>query len=116
MLKNLNYKHLYIGLTLYLIIFFYATAPFACGRQVVTLSWSPPTINSDGTIVTDLAGYIIYYWREYDDYAQGFDIGNVTTYQLEVVNERTYYFAVTAYDTSGNESEYSNMAIKYFSD
>ncbi len=117
---NLKYKNLYIVLTVCLIIFLHASNHFACERTVVTLSWAPPTTNSDGTPLTDLAGYIVYYYRAIydhysviDDYAHSIDVGDVRTYQISnLIKGDTYYFAITAYDTSGNESEYSNVVGK----
>jgi len=44
---------------------------------------------------------------------QGLDAGNFTTYTLTGLSSATrYYFAVTAFDTLGNESVYSNEAFK----
>jgi hypothetical protein len=77
-----------------------------------TLSWDPPTTNADGTPLDDLAGYIIYYGTSSGSYSQNIDAGDVTTYIVADLNDGTYYFAVTAYDTSGNESEYSNEVSK----
>jgi hypothetical protein len=75
----------------------------------VTLSWDAPTTNTDGTPLTDIAGYKVYYGTEYGNYTQNIDVGNVTTYKVANLTEGlTYYFAVTAYDTSANESTYSN--------
>ena len=105
MLKKICFKHLYSGLTLGLVILLHATVLFAGN---VTLAWDPPTTNEDGTPLTDLAGFIIYYGTTSGDYSQSIDVGNVTTYQVSNLTEGlTYYFAATAYDTSGNESEYS---------
>ncbi len=73
-----------------------------------TLAWDAPTTNADGTPLTDLAGYKVYYGAQSDTYDQNIDVGNVTTYLFTSLTAgSTYYFAVTAYDTSGNESEYS---------
>jgi len=42
------------------------------------------------------------------------DIGNETSYHIDdLAGGLTYYFAVTAYDKSGNESEYSNEVARY---
>ena len=76
------------------------------------LSWDPPTTNADGTPIEDLAGYNIYYGTSSGSYSQNIDVGDVTTYIVAGLNDGTYYFAVTAYDTSGNESEYSNEVSK----
>jgi len=91
---------------LVLITMLYSTAVFASS---VTLSWNAPTINEDGTPMTDLAGYKIYYGLNSGNYTSNINAGNVTTYQVNSLTEgATYYFAVTAYDYSGNESIYSN--------
>ncbi len=106
MLKNFKYKYFYFGLTICLTFFLY-TAPLFAGDA--TLSWEPPTTNSDGTPLTDLAGFIIYYGTATGVYSNSTNVGNVTTYQVGNLTEGfTYYFAITAYDTSRNESEYSN--------
>jgi hypothetical protein len=79
----------------------------------VTMSWDPPTTNTDGTPLTDLAGYKVYFGITSQNYSHTMDVGNVTVYTVGNLTEGlVYYFAVTAYDTSGNESEYSNEASK----
>ena len=77
-----------------------------------TLSWDAPTTNADGTPLTDLNGYSIYYGTTFNNYSQVIDVGKVTTYTVASLTDGTYYFAVTAYDTSGNESNYSNEVSK----
>jgi hypothetical protein len=80
--------------------------------NTVTLTWAAPTTNADGTPLTDLAGYKIYYGTISGNYTEVIDVGNVITYKVEGRQPGTYYFAVTAYDTSGNESDYSNEVSK----
>ncbi len=80
-----------------------------------TLSWTPPTTNVDSTPLTDLAGFKIYYGTSSGYYTQSIDINNTatTTYQVNNLTDgTTYYFSVTAYDTSNNESGYSNEACR----
>jgi hypothetical protein len=81
---------------------------------VATLSWIPPTTNTDDSSLDDLAGYKIYYGEEIGDYPVEIDIVNpgIVTYIVEGLPRGTYYFVVTAYDLSGNESGYSNIASK----
>ncbi len=79
-----------------------------------TLSWAAPTTNTDGTPLTDLAGYKIYYGTSPGNYTTSIDIGNVTTYTITNLSTGTYYFTVTAYDSSGIESSYSNQVNKTF--
>jgi hypothetical protein len=96
--------------TLFLIFMLHASTLFAGD---VTLSWIPPTLNNDGSPVTDLAGYNVYFGIESRDYSQSIDVGNTTSYQDNTFIEGyTYFFAVTAYDTSGNESEFSHEVNK----
>ena len=40
------------------------------------------------------------------------DVGNVTTYTVSNLAPGTYYFVVTAYDSSNDESSFSNEASK----
>ncbi len=74
------------------------------------LSWSPPTTNVDGTPLTDLGGYKIYCGIAARTYNVIKDVGNVVEYLIlnMVSKDGTYFCAVTAYDTTGNESAYSN--------
>jgi hypothetical protein len=74
----------------------------------VTLSWGAPTTDSDGSDLTDLAGYKVYYGTSYGTYSQSIDIGSYTGAVINDLSSGTWCFAVTAYDTSGNESDYSS--------
>ena len=77
-----------------------------------TLTWDPPTTNADGTPITDLAGYKIYYGSSIGSLTAPIDAGNVTTYTFTGLPTGTYCFAITAYDISKNESDYSNIVSK----
>lgn len=80
-----------------------------------TLSWSPATTNSDGTPLVDLAGYRVYYGTSSGNYTNTVDISDpaaTSTLIAGLASYTTYYFAVTAYDTSGNESSFSNEGVK----
>jgi Fibronectin type III domain len=73
------------------------------------LAWESPTTKADGTPLTDLAGYKLYYGLTSRTYDFLKTVGNQTTYALSDLEPgRTYYFAVTVYDASGNESPFSN--------
>jgi hypothetical protein len=94
-------------------------APFSIEVQQVsngsaTLSWQPPTARTDGTALTDLAGYRIHYGSSPSSYTQRITITNpgITTYVVENLPAGTWYFAATAYDTAGLESDYSNAGSK----
>jgi hypothetical protein len=71
----------------------------------VTLTWDP---NSE----PDLSGYEVYYGTSSGNYQWNMDVGNVTTYNVNSLDTGiTYYFAATAYNTSGYESGYSNEVV-----
>jgi hypothetical protein len=75
----------------------------------VALEWEAPTTRADGTALTDLAGFRVYYGTQSGNYSSSVDIGDATSVLIEdLAVETTYFFAVTTYDSSGNESEPSN--------
>lgn len=76
------------------------------------LSWTAPTTNTDGTTLTDLAGFKVYYGTSSGNYGAPVDIGNQTSYTVAGLGSGTYYFSVTAYNSSGNESTISNEGSK----
>jgi outer membrane lipoprotein-sorting protein len=107
-MKKSHILCLYILFTI--IVSLNASAAFS---GFATLSWDAPTTNADGTPLTDLAGYRIYYGTSSGNYSQNINVGNVTTYTVDNLTEgATYYFTATAYDAAGNESEYSNEDSK----
>ena len=79
----------------------------------VTLSWTAPVANQDGSPLTDLSSYTIYYGPEAGNYTESIDIDNAvtTTYVVENLVPDTYYFAVTASNTAGIESGYSSEVV-----
>jgi len=78
-----------------------ALFPARLAASALTLAWDPNTEN-------DLAGYNIYYGTGSSDYNFVIDVGNVTDYTVtDLEPETQYYFAMTAYDTSLNESNLS---------
>jgi len=79
-----------------------------------TLSWEPPTQRTDGSPLTDLAGYRIAYGTTPDNLGQEVTLGNpgMSSYVVENLSQGTWYFAMTAFDTSGAESDYSSIGSK----
>ena len=79
----------------------------------VTLNWQAPAQNVDGTPLTDLAGYRIYYGQQSRNYSESVPINGTsrTDYSLNL-SSGDYYFAMTAIDADGNESGYSNEVLK----
>ena len=80
----------------------------------MTLNWSAPTENSDGTVLTNLAGFNIYYGTSPGNYTHQVRIDNpsINTYLVENLLPKTYYVVATAFNNSGIESTYSNVATK----
>jgi hypothetical protein len=75
--------------------------PYANAASV-TLAWDP---NSD----PDIIGYNLYYGKASGIYESVIDVGNQTTYSIyDLEDAETYYFVVTAYNTSGFESDFSS--------
>ena len=80
----------------------------------VTLTWTAPTENEDGTTLTDLDGYWIYWGTTPGVYPNSEKIDNesLTTYVIDNLAPGTYEFVATSFKTSGVQSQYSNPATK----
>jgi hypothetical protein len=82
------------------------------GTGVATLAWNAPTTNVDGSPLTDLAGYKIYYGVSPGVYSTSIDVGSNTSHQVgNLTVGTTYYFTVTAYNTTGNESDFATPPV-----
>lgn len=86
--------------------------PTKCDTQV-TLSWVPPTTNTDGSPLTDLAGFRVYYGNALGAYPTMIDISSPSTATKIITGlaANTYYFVATAYAVRNSavvESDYSN--------
>ena len=81
------------------------------GREyVVTLAWTPPTENVDGSTLVDLSGYKIHYGDSPQSYSETISVSNpgLTRYVIDALPPGTHYVAMTAYNASGAESDYSD--------
>jgi hypothetical protein len=92
-------------------------APFsisvnAVGNGSATLSWSAPTENTDGSALTNLAGYKLYWRIGSGAYQNPVTISNpsVTTYIVENLAPGTYEFVATAFNSQNVESDHSASA------
>lgn len=86
-----------------------------------TVSWTPPTTNTDGSAITigtgsqsDLAGYHVLYSQNANDVSGGSYVENPRATSVTVPNlaAGTWYFGVKAYNAGGLESVVSNIASK----
>ena len=79
-----------------------------------TLTWTAPTQNTDGSALTNLSAYKIYYGVTQGSYPNQIRIDNpgVTSYVVENLTPDTYFFVATSVNTNGVESTFSNVASK----
>jgi len=79
-----------------------------------TLSWTPPTRNTDGSALTNLAGYRIYWGRSQGSYTSSATLNSagLTSYVIDQLTPGTWYFVATALNSQGVESSFSNAANK----
>jgi hypothetical protein len=100
-------KALFLGATIVLL------GACSAWAGVVEFSWDPNT-------ETDLAGYKLYHGtapRTQAPYTSAVTINNrtATSWSLSL-SPGTYYFALTAFDTSGHESGFSTEAMAVVED
>jgi len=71
-----------------------------------SLTWAAPTQNTDGTALTDLAGYDIYYGTSASAMTQKITITNASlmTYVVSNLASGTWFFEVIAVNSTGEES------------
>jgi hypothetical protein len=86
----------------------------AAGTGTATLSWTPPTENSDGTALMDLAGYQVYYGQSQNNLNKTVTLNNasLSTYVVENLGSGTWFFALVAVNTHGTTSVFSSVATK----
>jgi hypothetical protein len=86
----------------------------ATASGAATLTWTPPTQNTDGSALTDLAGYRVYWGTAQGSYpfSKPVNGAGLTSAVVDQLTPATYFFVVTAVDNDGNESVYSNIASK----
>jgi hypothetical protein len=71
-----------------------------------TLSWTPPTRNTDGSTLTNLAGYRIVYGNSPGSLNKTVQVANPGTsrYVVDNLATGTWYFSVRAYSTSAQRA------------
>jgi hypothetical protein len=81
------------------------------GSGSVTLAWTIPTENTNGTPLTNLAGFKVSYGTSASDLSQSATIANpgITSFVVNDLSAGTWYFAVEAYNTAGTYSSASNV-------
>lgn len=78
----------------------------------ITMTWTPPTTNTDGTQLTNLASYKFYYGTSDRTYTESVQVNNpgVSRYVIENLLPDMYYIVATTINTDGIESDFSNQA------
>ncbi len=87
------------------VLLFLFLFPVLVSGASVKIQWKPNT-------EPDLAGYIVYWGNDHRNYGAGASAGTSTTYEIKNLSTGTWYIAVSAIDTNGNESDYSYEVVK----
>ncbi|WP_243373472.1 malectin domain-containing carbohydrate-binding protein [Geotalea sp. SG265] len=98
---------LLVVITVFLVATHLLAAPSHAAQA--SLTWSAPTTYLDGSPATP-SGYKVYTGTVSGSYTKTTDVGNVTSYTESGLDDgTTYYFAIMAYDASGDMSDLSNQ-------
>jgi hypothetical protein len=91
-----------------------AAAPGTPTTGTATIKWVAPTKNTDGSAITDLAGYVISYGTSATALSQTVSITNpaTTSYTVQNLGTGTWYFAVSAMEADGSTSSLSSGGNK----
>lgn len=100
---NLRQKKLFLSLAiLFAMLCMLNDSPIIAGDAL--LAWNA---NTD-----PIAGYKVYVGTSSGNYGAPTDVGNQTSYLVTGLNPGVYYFAVTAYNSTGIESPFSSEVLK----
>jgi hypothetical protein len=79
-----------------------------------TLSWVPPTSHTDGSSLSNLGGYNIYYGGSAETMTNKIQVTNpgLTAYVVGGLGAGTHFFGITAYSTAGSESDLAVVGSK----
>jgi hypothetical protein len=82
----------------------------------VTLNWTAPTMNTDGSALTDLAGYTVLYGSASRQYSTTLRLpgAGTTSVVLEGFAPGTYYFTIKSVNNVGTESDYAGEVVAQF--
>jgi hypothetical protein len=79
----------------------------------VTLNWSAPVSNTDGSALTNLSGYKVFYGTASRTYSKTLTLSGAgsTSVVISGLTSGTWYFAIKSYNTSGVYSAYSGEVV-----
>ena len=89
-----------MGLLTLVVLFFLMIRGTTFEEGEVTLQW-------DANRELNVVGYQIHYGTSPGQYQESIDVGKVTKYTVTGLRSGTYYFSVKAYNSSSQESEFS---------
>jgi hypothetical protein len=93
---------------------FSITVTSTAAGGTVNLSWTAPTRNTDGTLITNLAGYRVHYGTAPGQYTESVQLPSpgLRSVVIEDLAPARWYFAVKAYNSAGVESNFSTSVNK----
>ena len=112
MIKQKIYSIFFISLIILILAGCGGNSSQTVGTGSVSLAWNAPTTYVDGTPITGLVGFKVYYGIASRVYTHIIDVRNVPSCSINALFPGTYYFAITAYDSFGIESTYSTELSK----
>jgi chitodextrinase len=88
--------------------------PAVSNSGTATLSWTPPTQNSDNSALTNLSRYVVYYGTSQSNLNSTLQVNSgLSSVVVENLQSGvTYYFAITSVNSLGVESDLSNIVSK----
>lgn len=86
-------------------------------EESADVTWEAPTTNTNGSALTDLAGFRVYYGTSPSSLTQTADVpsAGATDYVVQGLTAGTWYFAVAAYTNTGVQSSFSSVVSKTIS-
>lgn len=84
-------------------------------KQSVVLEWTAPTMNTDGSALTDLSGYKVFYGGRPGEYGTSIRLwgAGTTNVIIEGLASGTYYFTIKSINNAGLESDYAAEVIAH---
>lgn len=85
----------------------------AAPTRTVTLNWTAPSMNVDGTALTDLAGYAVSYGTASHSYTTTINVvgAGSTSVVIEGLESGTWYFAMKSENVPGVQSDYTGEVV-----
>ncbi len=81
--------------------------------RTATVTWSPPVENTDGSPLTNLAGYVLFYGTGFPvPFRAIFVDASATELEIQNLSPGNWYFQMQAVNTEGMQSELSPMVVK----